>query len=45
MEQMDKTTYLLEALRVLKELQSEGHTMVHKEIRKLVEELMRELLK
>lgn len=45
MEQMDKTKYLIEAIRVLKELQSDGQTMVHREIRKLVEELMRELLK
>lgn len=43
MEQSNKTTHLIEAIRVLKELQSDGHTLVHKEIRKLVEELMREL--
>lgn len=45
MEQSDKTTHLIEAIRVLKELQSDGQTMVHQEIRKLVEELMRELSK
>lgn len=45
MEQSDKTSKLIEAIRVLKELQSDGQTIVHKEIRKLVEELMRELLK
>lgn len=45
MKQSDKTMHLIEAIRVLMELQSDGQTMVHREIRKLVEELMRELLK
>lgn len=40
---MDKTTHLIEAIRVLKELQSEEQMIVHKEIRKLVAELMQEL--
>ena len=43
MEQSNKTTHLIEAIRVLKELQSEEHMMVHREIRKLVAELMQEL--
>lgn len=45
MEQMDRVSKLIEAIRVLKELQSEEHTLVNKEIRKLVEELMKELSK
>ena len=42
---MDKTTKIIEALRVLKELQDSGHMIVHKEIQSLVNELMQEMSK
>jgi len=44
-EQSNKTTHLIEAIRVLKELQDSGHMIVHKEIQNLVNELMQEMSK
>ena len=45
MEQSNKTTHLIEAIRDLKELQDSCHIIVHKEIQNLVNELMQEMSK
>ena len=42
---MDRTSQIIEAIRVLSELQDRGHTVVYQELRDLVAELMREINK